>query len=318
MLAALCAALCLTGCAGKPLAEREIVRAVFFAREGGRYQAVLLLQDQQSEEAAAYRTSAGEGDTAAQALSDAAGGLDGTVFYGAMDTVGLPPGSGWEELRQFAELVGDTARPAPDVSLFLLDQRSAARLEETAGELYDDLRQCEKRYAVHCGLEMPAAQPDAAALPCWQGGGYGFAILCRDAEPLRYTEALRAQLAAILCGQAGRLDLQLDGDAVSCQAAVTVRCQPSPDCLQVQLVLEQRLGAQPLRARQDLGQVRAFCKSVGLPTSLTDLELADITGEELSELARVALDPAGNMGNMPFAVTAEDLIGAVKALAQPV
>lgn len=88
--------------------------------------------------------------------------------------------------------------------------------------------------------------------------------------------------------------------------------------VQVQLVLEQRLGAQPLRARQDLSQVRAFCKSVGLPTSLADLALADITGAELSELARVALDPAGNMGNMPFAVTAEDLIGAVKALAQPV
>ena len=72
MLAALCAALCLTGCAGKPLAEREIVRAVFFAHEGGQYQAVLLLQDQQSEEAAAYRTSAGEGDTAAGLLRGAA------------------------------------------------------------------------------------------------------------------------------------------------------------------------------------------------------------------------------------------------------
>lgn len=33
--------------------------------------------------------------------------------------------------------------------------------------------------------------------------------------------------------------------------------------VQVQLVLEQRLGAQPLRARQDLSQVRAFCKAGG-------------------------------------------------------
>lgn len=88
--------------------------------------------------------------------------------------------------------------------------------------------------------------------------------------------------------------------------------------VQVQLVLEQRLGAQPLRARQDLSQVRAFCKSVGLPTSLADLALSDITGDELSELARVALDPAGNMGNMPFAVSAGDLISAVKALTQAV
>lgn len=88
--------------------------------------------------------------------------------------------------------------------------------------------------------------------------------------------------------------------------------------VQVQLVLEQRLGEMPLRARRELSQVRAFCWSVGLPTSLEELGLADITGEELSELARVALDPAGNMGNMPFAVTAEDLIGAVKALAKPV
>lgn len=294
MLAGLCAAFCLTGCAGKPLAEREIVRAVFFAREGGQYQAVLLLQDQQSEEAAAYRTSAGAGDTAAQALSNAAGGLDGTVFYGAMDAVGLPPGSGWAELRQFAELVGDTARPAPDVSLFLLDQRSAARLEETAGELYDDLRQCEKRYAVHCGLEMPAAQPDAAALPCWQGGGYGFAILCRDAEPLRYTEALRAQLAAILCGQAGRLDLQLDGDAVSCQAAVTVRCRPSPDCLRVQLVLaDARLAPLAPDAPQQEDALRALLRQ--------ELETA---------FARLCTD-AGAAGADPFRFSfwAQNLLG---------
>ena len=44
-LLTVCAALLLCGC-GQALSEREIVRAVFFARQQGAYSACLLLADQ--------------------------------------------------------------------------------------------------------------------------------------------------------------------------------------------------------------------------------------------------------------------------------
>lgn len=235
--AALAAALLLSGCAGKPLIEREIVRAVFFAHDGGKYQAVLLLQDQQSEETNAYRTADGEGRTAPQALADAAQGLGGTIFYGAMDTVAVPPDTGWEELWTLTELIGDSAQPSPEISLFMLDARSADRLIETAGELYDEMQQCGQRYGVHCGMEAVRAQSDVAALPCWQGSGYGFAVLPKGGRPLRYTEPLRAQLAAALCGQADRLDVLMADAGISCQAGLAVSFRATAQKLQITLRL---------------------------------------------------------------------------------
>ena len=56
--------LLLSGCAGKPLIEREIVRAIFFAHSGGDTRATLVLQDQQKEEADAYQTVHGTGKNA--------------------------------------------------------------------------------------------------------------------------------------------------------------------------------------------------------------------------------------------------------------
>lgn len=82
----------------------------------------------------------------------------------------------------------------------------------------------------------------------------------------------------------------------------------------VQLMLEQRLGAEPEQARNELEQARAFCGEVGLPVSLAQLGFAEMTKEELEQMAAIALSPADHMKNMPFAVTSEDLIEAVLAV----
>lgn len=230
-------ALALSGCAGKPLAEREIVRGIFFARAGSGYQATLVLQDQQSEQADAFCTAAGQGQTAAQALADAAAGLDGTVFYGAMDLVGLPPGSGFDTVRSLAALVRQTAQPSPEVSLLVLDERTAASLPDEAGALYTAIGRSRQRYGVSCGIESVAAQPDTAALPVWQGGAYGFAVLARQAAPLWYSDPLAAQLAAVLCGQGDRLDVTDPARGYACQGGAAVRVQAAPAQLTVTLRL---------------------------------------------------------------------------------
>ena len=119
LILAMATALLASGCAGRPLIEREIVRAVFFTKESGKSQAILLLQDQKSEESSDYETATGEGNTAAQALADASAGLDGVTFYGLTDLVCLPAGSSWEEVREFAALLYETAQPSPEMPSML-------------------------------------------------------------------------------------------------------------------------------------------------------------------------------------------------------
>lgn len=216
------ALLLLTGCAGRPLIEREIVRAVFFAQQEGKSHVVLLLQDQESEDSSDYKTATGEGDTAAQALSDAAAGLDGVMFYGLTNLVALPPDCNWEELRQFASVLYETAQPSPEITLFLLDNRTVERLQETAGDLYDTMQAVEKKYRISCGLESVLSQSDQAALPCWQEEGYGFAVLKQGQSALRYVEPMRAQLTAVLRGQSRQMEFTFEDGNASCRAGATV------------------------------------------------------------------------------------------------
>lgn len=224
-LMAAAAALLLTGCAGRPLIEREIVRAVFFAKEEGKSHAVLLLQDQQSEDSSDYKVASGKGNTPAQALTDAEAGLDGVMFYGLTDLVALHAGCSWEELQEFAALLYETAQPSPEITLFLLDDRRVSRLIQTAGELYDEMQAAEKKYQLCCGLETVLSQGEEAALPCWQGGDYGFAVLCREQQPLRYVEPVRAQLAAVLSGQSSRLEFVFADEEISCRAGASALVQ---------------------------------------------------------------------------------------------
>ncbi len=237
LILAMATALLASGCAGRPLIEREIVRAVFFTKESGKSQAILLLQDQKSEESSDYETATGEGNTAAQALADASAGLDGVTFYGLTDLVCLPAGSSWEEVREFAALLYETAQPSPEINLFLLDSRNADTLEQTAGELYDEMQAAEKKYQIQCGLESLMSQEEEAALPCWQQNGYGFAVLRQGRQPLRYAEPVRSQLAAVLCGQSKHLEFVIADGAIACKAETEALFQADPTGITVLLRL---------------------------------------------------------------------------------
>lgn len=236
-LMAAAAAFLFAGCAGRPLVEREIVRAIFFAKEGGSSHAVLLLQDQQSEDSSDYNVASGKGDTPAQALADAEAGLDGVMFYGLTDLVALPFHCSWEELQGFAALLYETAQPSPEITLFLLDDRTVSRLQETAGQLYDEMQAAEKKYQLCCGLESVLCQGEEAELPCWQGNDYGFAVLCRGQQTIRYVEPVRAQLAAVLSGQSRQLEFVFADDSISCRtsASVLVQAQSSQTCVFLRL-----------------------------------------------------------------------------------
>lgn len=72
-----------------------------------------------------------------------------------------------------------------------------------------------------------------------------------------------------------------------------------------QLALEQR-------PDDEIIDVIRFCRQVGLPTSLADLGLADVTDERLLAAAVETCKPDDTMVNMPFPVKPEDIVVAMR------
>jgi len=65
-----------------------------------------------------------------------------------------------------------------------------------------------------------------------------------------------------------------------------------------QLVMENR----PM---EEIDEVIEFCRSVGLPTTLKDLGIAEVSKEDLMKVAELAIAPGSTMHGEPFEVTPE-------------
>ncbi|MBI9013736.1 MAG: glycerol dehydrogenase [Clostridiales bacterium] len=72
----------------------------------------------------------------------------------------------------------------------------------------------------------------------------------------------------------------------------------------VQLVLENA-------DQREIDEVINYCKSVGLPTSLGDLGVKDVTDEKVRAVAELSCAENETIHNMPFKVTAADVFSAI-------
>ncbi|QDR81825.1 glycerol dehydrogenase [Sporomusa termitida] len=72
----------------------------------------------------------------------------------------------------------------------------------------------------------------------------------------------------------------------------------------VQLILENR-------PRQELEEVLRFCLSVGLPTTLADCGMDNISREQLLAVAQAITAPKRSVHNEPFPVTDQDVLAAI-------
>lgn len=73
----------------------------------------------------------------------------------------------------------------------------------------------------------------------------------------------------------------------------------------VQLVLENA---------EEFDEVFSLCLEVGLPTTLAELGVTQINPDTLMEVSRLACAENDTMGNMPFAVTPQDVYNAIIAV----
>nr|MCR5388935.1 iron-containing alcohol dehydrogenase [Lachnospiraceae bacterium] len=64
---------------------------------------------------------------------------------------------------------------------------------------------------------------------------------------------------------------------------------------------------------ETIEKIIRFCISVGLPVTLKELGIKDVTEEKLKTIAKAACDEKESIHNMPFKVTEEAIISAIKA-----
>ena len=213
LMAAVLLGCLLAGCGGQLLSHREIVRAVFFTAQDAGYTVTLLTSDQQSEDSAACKTFTGSGATCAAAWNAAAQTMNGQPFYGLMDLAVLPAGCSWPLAEEIAQLLQSTARPAPEIAVFVLDPAVQMPIQDQTPTLYENLKALEERQQLHCGLQTLFDNAETAAVPVSAGGEYAMLFYDTAANTACQTQSpLAAQLAAILCGQAHRLDCTLPDD----------------------------------------------------------------------------------------------------------
>ena len=228
----------LGGCGGQLLSHREIVRAAFFTAENSNYTVTLLTSDQQSEDADACKMFTGHGMTGAAAWNAAAETMNGQPFYGLMDLAVLPAGCRWPMVQEIADLLQSTARPAPEIALFVLDAAVQTPIQDQIPTLYDNLKALEENRRLHCGLQTLSDNADTAAIPISAGQNYQMMFYnTHQEEPVQVRQTVAAQLAAVLCGQAYRMDCTLTDDLhLAADAAADI--QPlAPDKVRIYLTL---------------------------------------------------------------------------------
>ena len=196
LMAAVLLGCLLAGCGGQLLSHREIVRAVFFTSQDAGYTVTLLTSDQQSEDSAACKTFTGSGATCAAAWNAAAQTMNGQPFYGLMDLAVLPAGCSWPLAEEIAQLLQSTARPAPEIAVFVLDPAVQMPIQDQTPTLYENLKALEEKQQLHCGLQTLFDNAETAAVPVSAGGEYAMLFYDTAANTARQTQSpLAAQLA---------------------------------------------------------------------------------------------------------------------------
>ncbi|NJL64789.1 MAG: iron-containing alcohol dehydrogenase family protein [Methylacidiphilales bacterium] len=159
----------------------------------------------------------------------------------------------------------------------ILFQKSLAALQEPGGEAWQQV-------------------VDASVLLAGVIGGLGGAQ-CRTVA----AHAVHNGLTHI-CGQAGSKK-SIHGEKVAFGILVQLRLE--------EMVQGNQLAT---TARQ---QLLKFYAEIGLPQSLDDLGLGDVTIKQLQKAAEIALDPKSDIHRLPFKVSLEQLMAAMVSTTAP-
>ena len=103
--------------------------------------------------------------------------MNGQPFYGLMDLAVLPAGCSWPLAEEIAQLLQSTARPAPEIAVFVLDPAVQMPIQDQTPTLYENLKALEEKQQLHCGLQTLFDNAETAAVPVSAGGKYAMLFM---------------------------------------------------------------------------------------------------------------------------------------------
>ena len=226
VLAALLAAgLCGCGEAMRGIGEQLAVRAVYLEKEDGFEARILALEPVPSADAgeagAVCLCLAGQGDTVYEAIQTAEAGDPRPLFYGQNELVFIGPNLRAEGLFDACRFLARTATGRPNMAVFglELDPAGFSALQDNGLDFLDSVRQLEQRGVYKTWLyrfEAPGENGILPVLSAREGqAAFECLVLYSGGEPAAGWRGAKAQLARLLAGQAGALDLTLEPLQVS-------------------------------------------------------------------------------------------------------
>lgn len=224
---ALLAAALLVGCAEGGLGDRVAVKAVYVDK-GQRYEARILVLEstpnadtgQVSEQA---RCISGSGETVYEALLDAEQTESRRLFYGQNELLFIGPALMEEGVFDVCRFLASNTSGRPNMAVYGLDvdANGFAALQEKGSDFLSSVQQLEKRGLYRTFLYQFSGPEASGVVPCLSAeqGSAAFEklILYRNGAPDAVWKGAKAQLARLLMGQTGTLELTLEPLAVTFQ-----------------------------------------------------------------------------------------------------
>ncbi|MGN0975351.1 MAG: hypothetical protein ACI4OL_05060 [Gemmiger sp.] len=193
----------LCACGAKPLAERGIVQGIFLNNASqGNYEALILYSTAKSEQE--MDTASGTGDTVPQAFSNAVRAMQAEAYYGKTELLVLSNTCSYAQVLEAGELIRQELQPTPTIRVWQAPLDGVMATPESAVDLCETIRQCEKKYRLESGLEKLDANTDSVTLPSLLETGDTLHILGRDSD-VWFDSKTQAQLAACLAGKSTAL-----------------------------------------------------------------------------------------------------------------
>lgn len=96
--------------------------------------------------------------------------MNGQPFYGLMDLAVLPAGCSWPLAEEIAQLLQSTARPAPEIAVFVLDPAVQMPIQDQTPTLYENLKALKKSSSCTAACKPCLITPKPPLCPSVRAG----------------------------------------------------------------------------------------------------------------------------------------------------
>lgn len=214
----------LCGCSSTGLGDKVIVKALLLDYQKEYVAQVLVLEPQPSADAGeaseTLRLIEGSGSSLAEAIGEAESSRAEELFYGQNELLLLGPGLQQKGMTECCRFLYENSAGRPNMAVWGINLPASDQPlnEENASAVLDGIRRLGERGEYRTYLYQLAAAQDGSFLPLVRLSGeddvqmQGLALYKDGAPTVRFT-GIETELAALLSGQTGTGQLQVEGES---------------------------------------------------------------------------------------------------------